>query len=763
MFIRVYNYRKLENGQLEKIEYDYTKPPHEQSREARENALLDIELGILRNKHTANALFNPGNFDPLKKEARIAAILTERSPKRNTTLFAIWQERHGIKYDDFEGTLKSLNDASLSELKKFEEEFQETRSLLSLDTYVYNHQQNMVGAALIGMFANNTTMQAKMQTTDLALRDAYTFHVNGRKIKSLHDAYIKETGERISKTCSYFSAASVDNVKDPCLRKLNQNTETASITGFMLRAGLNEHEIMLLFKQPFIDKVINQSGIIPNDVMLIKHISNLNDMFGTNVNVKEIISNGFSDYNFTSEMLGVNIAKYHRYTAIQKQEMLATISQEERTALVENLVRALLLFRRIAKASEQLRGSVQIARADSPNGAISNELHKARKQVKNVAKYLSNESQQDWMLENISDVMNNSVIKITDSKEQMRKKLNSSDIKVKRLQAFYSLGIELALDVVSSYFVSQSKEAQSVFDLIEAQLPRELNDKNTKILYEDLINYILSRTETFGDEKNGKSYEEKRDYYLYQYPQVFSNILRNNPILVSSPAIINLRVTEGQIIMENSSSITETERATITSGFDQLLFGENEEGRQLAFDLFMYSYYNEGFVFRHNSYGRFFSAAFLNEFQDVMDALTNLDSRAVKGFFEQWVSQKSNVNHFKYVDNKVITFNNDGSIIIDKDSIPRNNNYLLSESDKGQPFTYITTQTPNGEEKLYMFNSIMESGAKYAEVLLIDAGPVEGKMHKFNAKKSAREIAEVYVDQQRVENIKMLNASSTRQ
>ena len=29
MFIRVYNYRKLENGQLEKIEYDYTKPPHE--------------------------------------------------------------------------------------------------------------------------------------------------------------------------------------------------------------------------------------------------------------------------------------------------------------------------------------------------------------------------------------------------------------------------------------------------------------------------------------------------------------------------------------------------------------------------------------------------------------------------------------------------------------------------------------------------------------------------------------------------------------
>ena len=47
---------------------------------------------------------------------------------------------------------------------------------------------------------------------------------------------------------------------------------------------------------------------------------------------------------YNSEMLGVNIAKYHRYTAIQKQEMLATIPQEERTALVENLVRAVVIL-----------------------------------------------------------------------------------------------------------------------------------------------------------------------------------------------------------------------------------------------------------------------------------------------------------------------------------------------------------------------------------------------------------------------------------
>jgi cyanate lyase len=94
----------------------------------------------------------------------------------------------------------------------------------------------------------------------------------------------------------------------------------------MLRAGMDEHEIMLLFKQPFINTIINNIGIIPPDPMILKHIDNLNDMFGTAVSVKEIIKNDFSDYNFTSEMLALNIAKYHRYIRIQdKEERLTTI------------------------------------------------------------------------------------------------------------------------------------------------------------------------------------------------------------------------------------------------------------------------------------------------------------------------------------------------------------------------------------------------------------------------------------------------------
>ena len=96
MFIRVYNHRN-NDGKLEKVEYDYKSSPDKQSREQRENALLDIELGILRNKSVAEALFDPGNFDPIKRESRIRLILYDVADTGDS-LLAIWQEEHGIDY-----------------------------------------------------------------------------------------------------------------------------------------------------------------------------------------------------------------------------------------------------------------------------------------------------------------------------------------------------------------------------------------------------------------------------------------------------------------------------------------------------------------------------------------------------------------------------------------------------------------------------------------------------------------------------------------
>ena len=92
----------------------------------------------------------------------------------------------------------------------------------------------MTGGKLVGIYANNTSMQTKYQTSDLALKDNYAFYFNGVKFKSLHDIKTVRNGIEyyISKNCGYFQAASVDNVKDPVVANLMQNEKTAQKYAF---------------------------------------------------------------------------------------------------------------------------------------------------------------------------------------------------------------------------------------------------------------------------------------------------------------------------------------------------------------------------------------------------------------------------------------------------------------------------------------------------------------------------------------------------
>ena len=68
-------YRVASEDKIEKIEYDFSKSPQENSLEARNNLLIDMMWGILTNADTASKMLNPGGFDYQKKAARIINIL----------------------------------------------------------------------------------------------------------------------------------------------------------------------------------------------------------------------------------------------------------------------------------------------------------------------------------------------------------------------------------------------------------------------------------------------------------------------------------------------------------------------------------------------------------------------------------------------------------------------------------------------------------------------------------------------------------------
>ena len=93
----------------------------------------------------------------------------------------------GIKTGHFQEAYKSLNNENLKYLKNFLAKYKEKNPLLSPITFIRNHNQNMTGGKLVGIYANNTSMQTKYQTSNLALKDNYAFYLNGVKFKYLHD------------------------------------------------------------------------------------------------------------------------------------------------------------------------------------------------------------------------------------------------------------------------------------------------------------------------------------------------------------------------------------------------------------------------------------------------------------------------------------------------------------------------------------------------------------------------------------------------
>ena len=756
MFIRVYN-SYVKDGKLHKINYNYNEAPEDQSREARENALLDIELAILRNKEVAKSLFNPGNFDPIKKEGRKNAIYSEFSDN-GESLFKIWQDKHGIDNKDIAATLKSIDEASLDELKDFVDEFSKKRNVLSPETYVYNHQQNMTSAGLIGIYANNTTGQAKMQDTNLRLKSVYSFNMEDRLVQSLHDVYsIDKNGikHRISKTCSYFSAASVDAIKDPALNKIRQNLETAHIACLMMRLGLDVEEIGLLFCQPFVAYFIDTTGKAPTARNLKKQLEWLNEHYKTSVTMQ---GNEWHTHNFTKNELKKNTVMLTRTKNVRPEDLEGMYSLEEREAIVRNAMLANQLFCHLVRCADDFRGSVRISRADSPNGAIANTFEKANAQKRKVDMYMAKAESDNFTIENVSDIMKNDIANVNDSKAKLRAIFRDPNIKVPRLQIFYTLGIDLAQQLVGKWFVSQSPACQRIVRRIEAETTT-LTEDNLATIYKDFTTYLLSGTKRFGDEDT-QTLEQKRDYYLYQFPQEFNRILKENPDIASIPGVNMLRVLNGQIVLERSLKMTETSRNAVTAGFDTLLFSQNPVQRKLGIDLFMYAYYNEGLVPRHNSYGQFFSALFLSQFKDANDVLRNSpDDRTMNNFFEQWVAQKDNYVYFSPVPkNNVNIVSGTDAVEITDVNIPRNYSYLLSSSDRGKPCNYITI-----DEKVYAYN-IQESTdkvARYYPIGVIDAGPTE-RLHKFNAKVSAEDLAKVVVDENRVNNLKKLNTMSYR-
>lgn len=689
---------KLDKPKFKKINYKIDKNALDNTRAARNNFLIDISTGILRNKHTALNLFNPGNFDEIKNKSKIATII------RDENLVFAFKDKYNLKTN--EQVWQKLQTISSDELQEFLDDKQSTRPLFSPATFVYNHKQNMVGGKLIGIYANNTTMQAKYQTTELAIKDAYTFTINGYRVKSLHEIYTERNGIKsfISKNCSYFSAASVDNVKDPVLAMIAQNEKTAYITGFMLRAGMTVEEICLLFSQPQIMRTINSIGTLSPMMMsiiignqLAYYKDHYHVTFSSETTAK--INKGIREGNFTSEYIAKVIMDVNDISKMsQGSEMEQNIQKIHDTCARE--YQLLLLMSNIVKLATDLKPSVQFSRADSPNGAIATSLAEANIQKFKVDAWQEKIQDPDFGLENCENLLIPNLIKNPNisAKELYSTIMEDKNISMRRLQVFYTAGIDLAQQTLQSYFISQSESVQDIARFINKNINTDyLGEQALNKLYKGIISWQLSKTKLFGNDGE-LTFKQKRDYYLFKYPLQLKKLQEANIELFRHGALANIRIKKGRIVMEDVGKTTPSLRLLLENGFETLLMSPESTDleRRLAFDLFMYAYYSEGLNFSPNSYSIFFNTQFLLNFPEILDALRNTmpNPNEFEGFTDVYAVQNDKLWKQINPSNRQITNTQIGTV--DGFTIPVSMDLIHEERD------YVT----------YVYEFIDDAGIK---------------------------------------------------
>ena len=723
--------RFFQGTEISKIEYSQDKAPQEQSRAARNNMIIDIAYGILTHPDTAEKIHNPGNFDKAKIAARIATIIS------NPVMINRFADEYRLSVDYTpnlglvrDTLLKMSREGRLEELDNFISKYRAERSQLTVDTFIYNHKQNMTGGALIGMYANNTTMQAKFQVTGLAIKGDYVFTINGRTVQSLHDI-MSSNGERISKNCANFSAASVDNVKDPVLADLMQNTKTANIAGFMLRAGMSVEEVGLLFSQPVIRRCITETGSLKPLSMYRRTMMQMlkDNEGGVDVNIQL--------HDFTSEELMMNALNNSR----------TEWTKEEHNEHVASQIQAVLLMEHIIKIAQDLSDLTHISRADSPNGAIEISIAGAKNQVQKVNLYTRRSKSKGFTLTGITDIMQNNYVTADMSVDQMREKLLKS--KMPMLQSFYSLGIELGSRVMGQYFSQTTPYSDSLVEQLYNNSPKGIVDGIIlNKFYSELVEFALSKTEMLGDDTNN-TFDEKRDYYLYDFPKDYLATLAANPDIAKMSIFKKMQVKDGNIIMGRSGRLTPMMRETLMRDFDMLLYMNNPNAQKLAVDLFMYFYYKDGFKFGPNSFGTFFSSNFISAFPEFVKTLRKLRYDMKDGsYFDKFLTQFY-ANHWsegivpslsEYAD---VIETKDGQIAVSAKQVLNRN--IISDG-KAKSFPLIIYNNA-----LYELSLDGSDRAIYTPAITITSSQKGKRGVKYNANMSIQEMASVETDKTRIE------------
>ena len=205
------------------VEYDSSLSEFQNTKEARDNELIDMMYGCLTAKHSIEKFTNPGNFEEPKKASRICEAIN----LGNKT------------------TLENLVQKEISELETIISQLKGSINIASPTTAVDLHQQNMIGSQLVGIFAVANAMQQIFQYAPIQSNIHFTINWNRSNPDWVIGKMRNGNKSLITKNIASYLAAAVDNGKDPIMNALQANPSSANIIIYLSLLGYTPLEIGL--------------------------------------------------------------------------------------------------------------------------------------------------------------------------------------------------------------------------------------------------------------------------------------------------------------------------------------------------------------------------------------------------------------------------------------------------------------------------------------------------------------------------------------
>ena len=648
---------RLAKSIISKVKYDFNKSPQENSLEARNNLLIDMMYGVLTNADTASKILNPGGFDYQKKSARIVTILNDSYEsdlaqalkdmgiELNKTV-----QKGGKSYP--KSIASYLFDLDLDTLDKLAEKIKVKMDPLSPRTQVMLHQQNMTGAKLIGIYANHNANHALMQHTQLALDEENgSFVLNGKRLTSLHDI-MNGDKEFISKNNAGFLAASVDNVKDPVLAALNQNTFTADASMLLSRLGYNPIEIGLLMMQPIVQEITqtyfreSREGK-GKDTIIDEVLDKYEEKAALN---NDLTYDNYKNNSFYIEELADNIMLAKEAVTDRSQT-----SDSRKIEFYQKQVAVGYLFKRIMNSADALGQLVQATRSDTQGGAAGPTIADTELKIQKVKDLLDQiENNDKFSLKNANVILDGLLSDNPDT-DTLRERLLSAPLPF--LQAFYTLGLQKTEEMLGSYFPQYTESFRTVIDnLRDMTKTGKLNVKTMNSIYNDLLAYIMSKNGFFGSELivNPDSEvgdiivtsSDKRKDFINNFPEYFKRVVTDNEDIADLEFIKRLRVIRANdsnpvdtVVFKNVGQLSPTLRERYMRDWASLLYMNNPEAQKLTLNLFRYSYYRSGFAFGPSTFIHLAPVAVRNAIPEYISTLRTLLSSSddYSQFVDQYV------------------------------------------------------------------------------------------------------------------------------